>query len=288
MAPLIAGFWTLAGDVSPFSASRVCAWSLEARIEAASAAGFRGIGFAHDDLMHHLRPTGAQALGRRLTNAGLDLVELELIVDWHATGPRRAASDVVRRNLLDVAAALGARHVKVVGDRDRAADWPLAELVDRFARLCDEARDAGTLVALEFQPWSAVHDLATAMPIVAGAAHPHGGLMVDAWHVDRGGIPLSDIAALPAGAVVAVELCDARREVVGTLWEDTSHRRMLCGEGELPLEGLLGALREHGYAGPFSVEIISQAHRALPLGEQARRAYRTTAEVLLRFTEVGI
>lgn len=277
---LIAGFWTLSGATGPFSASRVCALSFEERIRAAAEAGYDGIGFAHEDLLHWLGVLGRERFTRCLSDHGMRFLELELIVDWFADGERRTASDRVRADLLAVAAEAGARHIKVVGDRSRDAVWPVERLVQEFSRLCDQAATAGSRVALEFQPWSAVHDLATALPIVLGAAHPHGGLMLDIWHVDRGGVAYEELARLPAGSIAAVELSDAKKAVVGTLWEDTSERRMLCGEGELDVGSFVASVLAAGYDGPFSVEMISAEQRALPLAEQARRTYATSRRVL--------
>ncbi len=278
---LIAGFWTLSGATGPFSPSRVCAHSLRDRIRAAADAGYAGIGFAHEDLMHWLPALGPRGLAACLREHGLRFLELELIVDWFADGERRAASDRVRADLLAVAAEAGARHIKVVGDRNREAHWPMDKLVEDFAALCENARTAGARIALEFQPWSAIHDLATALPVILGAGHPHGGLMLDLWHVDRGGVPFDAIAALPPGCVVAVELSDARRQVVGSLWEDTSERRLLCGEGELDVQGFIDSVRATGFDGPFSVEMISREHRARTLPEQAGRAFETSRAALI-------
>lgn len=280
-AALIAGFWTLSGSTGPLSPSRVCPHPLTARIRAAAEAGFAGIGFAHEDLMHWLPELGPGGLAKCLRDHGLRFVELELILDWFAQGERRAASDRVRADLLAVAAEVGARHIKVVGDRSREAHWPLDALVADFAGLCDQAQAAGARIALEFQPWSAIHDLATALPVVLGAGHSHGGLMLDIWHVDRGGVPFDALAALPLGSIVAVELSDARKEVIGSLWEDTSERRQLCGQGELEVGRFIDCVRAAGFDGPFSVELISREHRARTLAEQARLAFETSHAALL-------
>jgi sugar phosphate isomerase/epimerase len=69
-----------------------------------------------------------------------------------------------------------------------------------------------------------------------------------------------------------VELNDADPEVVGTLFEDTVHRRRYCGEGSFDLTGIITALRTAGWAGPWGVEILSVEHRALPVRQALSRA----------------
>ena len=53
--------------------------------------------------------------------------------------------------------------------------------------------------------------------------------------------------------------------------------RRLCGEGQFDLSGFVAALGQAGYDGPFGVEILSDALRALPLDEAARRSFDTAA-----------
>ena len=50
------------------------------------------------------------------------------------------------------------------------------------------------------------------------------------------------------------------------------HRRRYCGEGAFDLPGMIAALRTAGWNGPWGVEILSDEHRALPVGEALHRA----------------
>ena len=75
-----------------------------------------------------------------------------------------------------------------------------------------------------------------------------------------------------------IELCDARSEVVGTLFEDTRDRRTLVGQGDQDVIGFIRAIREIGYTGPWGVEILSSEHRRLPLMEALKAAHDTTLQ----------
>jgi sugar phosphate isomerase/epimerase len=92
----------------------------------------------------------------------------------------------------------------------------------------------------------------------------------------RGGIDYSEVAKIPQQFIKAVELDDADRDVVGTLWDDTNFHRRLCGEGALDIPAFLKAIDETGYRGPYAVEIISREHRRLSLEEEAKRSFETT------------
>jgi len=59
----------------------------------------------------------------------------------------------------------------------------------------------------------------------------------------------------------------------------------LCGEGAFDLPGFIAATRTAGYAGPYGVEILSDALRALPLPSAARRSAATAVAQFPDMTE---
>jgi sugar phosphate isomerase/epimerase len=79
-----------------------------------------------------------------------------------------------------------------------------------------------------------------------------------------------------------VELNAAAATVVGSLYEDTAHRRGYCGEGELDLENVVAALRAAGWTGPWGVEILSEGHRVLDARTAAARAFNSGRDLLDR------
>ena len=82
--------------------------------------------------------------------------------------------------------------------------------------------------------------------------------------------------------IIGVELNDADSQVVGTLYEDTVHRRRYCGEGVFDLTGMIKALRTAGWAGPWGVEILSVEHRSLSVREALDRAAASARSALQR------
>ena len=80
--------------------------------------------------------------------------------------------------------------------------------------------------------------------------------------------------------IIGVELNDADEHVLGTLFEDTVHRRRYCGEGAFDLPAMISALRNAGWSGPWGVEILSDEHRSLPVEAALRRAAASARSVL--------
>lgn len=279
---LVATYWTIAGDVLPLStpAQEASPIDFRTRVEAAQRAGFRGIGLMHSDLMNVRRSYDFATMRAILADHGMVHVEVEFLVGWLEDDP---ATKVVLDELCEAATALGARHLKAGPDMQAKA-WPLDYMIERFAGLCERARQAGTAVALEIMPWTNLRTIDEGLAVVAGANAANGGLLLDIWHLARGGVPYGDIAKVPLRYLRHVELDDADAEVVGTLLEDTLDRRRLCGDGALDVPAFIRAVQAIGYDGPWGVEIISVEHRRRTLDEAARVAVDST---LAQFARAG-
>ena len=277
---LIASYWTIAGDVYPLGQNEISPFPFEKRVEVAARAGYRGLGLLHADLMAVANRLGLKEMRRILDASGMQHVELEFLSDWYVQGPVRAESDTVRKDLLEAAEALSARCIKIapgLGEPsldDVALDMP--RMIESFAALAREAAKYGTSIALEIMPFSNIRTVSAALELVSADPQPNGGLYLDIWHMARGGIDYSEVAKIPQQWIKAVELDDADRDMVGTLWDDTRFHRRLCGDGALDIPAFLKAIDETGYQGPYAVEIISREHRRLPLEEEAKRSFETT------------
>ncbi len=278
---LVATCWTSAGDVLPASGDERSPFGLAERVSAVAAGGWAGLGLLHADL-DGLGASGLADLAAQVRGAGLRHVEVELLDSWwehdDAWRPRWEL-------LLAAASALGTAFVKATPPpAGHLSATDPAALVDVLRRLAEEAAAAGTRLALEPLPWTAVASIPAGADLARAVDHPAFGLVVDAWHVFRAGTPLDELAAslAPGGrsVVLGVELDDAEAVPVGTLFEDTRDRRRYPGEGSFDLVGLVRVLRGAGFDGPWGVEALSDAHRALPLVEALDRARDAALGVL--------
>ncbi|UOR01334.1 sugar phosphate isomerase/epimerase [Leucobacter allii] len=258
--------WTSAGDATPQSPDERSPIPVRTRIEAVAAHGWQGFGLVADDLAEFLRSGTHADLAALLQDHGITHLELEFLGDWWSDGERRRRSDRVRRELLGAAEALGARTVKIAPAVGGESVDP-GRFAEEFDRLASEAGEHGTRVALETLPFSSnAPTLEDGIALVTEVGNPAGGLCVDVWHVHRGGTDYSIIRdRLPAEYLFVVELDDAAAAPVGTLWEDTVHRRLLPGRGAFDVPEFINAIRATGYDGIWGVEMISEHHRSLPL-----------------------
>jgi len=220
---------------------------------------------------------------RRCADAGVAVHAVEAIV----IRPGGGLSGCER--VIETAAALGARYLNVICD-----DPDTERFSDLFAALVPQAWDAGVRPVIEFTAWRPVRRLADAVSIAQRSGG--GRILLDSLHIQRCGVTLAELSQVPPALLSYLQLCDAPlRQPHGLLVpagaapggqperDDTAvaearAMRLLPGEGELPLTGLLDLLP----AGMIvSVEAPSAAARSAAspaeYAARARRAVRRLA-----------
>jgi 4-hydroxyphenylpyruvate dioxygenase len=182
---------------------------------------------------------------------------------------------------LELCRGLGVKTLVVAGD----LVGPLSEQdIDR-ARISlrqagVQAEQFGVRIALEFQAAATLaNNLQTAASLVSEADCPNLGLCLDAFHYYTGPSKLEDLADLPAGSLLHVQLCD----LVGRPRELAADAdRVLPGDGDFRLEALLRAVRATGYQGYVSVELMNPIVWQVPARQFGELAWRAVGELLAR------
>jgi sugar phosphate isomerase/epimerase len=282
-ADLLGLYWTVSGPVEVHVGREWSLFDLADRCEHASRAGFKGIGLWHADLEKVLETRSLSEVKQLLDDNGLEYLELEFLMDWFLDlgDERRDASDTVRAQLFEAAAALDAHHVKV--GNIPGTQCELSQLTERYGELCaDAAEKHDSRVVYEFMPFDVnVHDLDSALAVVEGVDAPNGGLAIDTWHMAKLGIEPDELRRIQPRHLGWVELSDGRYENMPDLIDETVNHRRLPGEGEFPIRDYVAACREVGYDGPWGVEVLSEELRNLPIDQIFDRAYETSMSQLV-------
>lgn len=154
--------------------------------------------------------------------------------------------------LYEIGAKLSAKAILVAGD-----DSDESRLTDNYAKLCEVIQPYGMTADLEFMPWTAVPNAASALRIVKNAGSPpSAGILIDALHFGRSETKLEDIRSIPPTLLHYSQICDAQ---AGTHFtnEEMIHTarcaRELPGDGTIDLQGLVSTLPSDL---PISVEIV--------------------------------
>ncbi len=177
---------------------------------------------------------------------------------------------------LDLCQSIGVQTIVVAGDIPPPLDEQVVDRVRMSLGLAaDRAAEHDMRVAFEFQSNAALaNNLQTAAALVAECARPTLGLCLDAFHWYVGPSKTEDLAYLSSENLFHVQLSDLAG-VVRELAVDGD--RVLPGDGDLPLDAIVESLRQIGYAGVVSVELMNPQIWQIPalqFGEIAMTALR--------------
>jgi len=227
---LLAAYWTLAGDVFPAAPTEVSPYPLQDRAAAAAKVGYTGMGLVHQDLVFYAKKIGYSGIRRILDDNGIKHVEVEFLNDWYLD-PHPGSQGIGQGSRRTDGERCGTEGAQLQDFPSPLRRQPAGRPADarRILAAVRASARGRTNVLMEMMPFTNVKTIDTAMAIIAGANEPNGGILLDIWHVARGGMDYSEIAKIPAQFLKGVELDDADSNVVGTLFEDTRFRRRLCG-----------------------------------------------------------
>ncbi|AYC35058.1 sugar phosphate isomerase/epimerase [Pseudomonas cavernae] len=180
----------------------------------------------------------------RLRDTGIQVLDIEIL----RLKPETRVADF--EAILAVGAEFGASELLIAGN-----DPDEARLTANFAALCDLASGYGIYPHLEFMPWTDARDLTQAVRIVETAGRTNGGVLVDAFHFNRSGSSLDDLAKLAPARLRYAQLCDVagpRPDDMNEILRQARNERRFPGDGDCDLRGLLRCLPANI---PLSLEI---------------------------------
>jgi sugar phosphate isomerase/epimerase len=247
---------------SPFIDNRPV--DLAAQVRAAAAAGFEGFSIDVWSLRRHLAQGGTvDELANAIADHGLRCMELQAM----------SVTDDARATLAEADEFAGLIEVLrpdflMTGFPGEPTEQAVANYRAAVARL-----PQGPRVGLEFLPNLAIRDINAARAVLRRAELPDAGVVVDAWHFFHGPSQWADLEALPLSEVAFVQFCDHPALESDDLAYEMLQRRALPGQGQLDLARFVAAFDDKGYDGMVSVEIMSEALRALSYEEFARQAH---------------
>lgn len=249
------------------------------RVWAAAAAGFDAIGlFVRKWREVREDPAHVERLRAALDETGLCIGGMEVVPGWSLDGSLSEEAAAFESAAWDLAETFDVRTMQAIG---RGIGTP-AESAAGFAALCDRAADHGVRIALEFVPSMTDIETATqALEVVERADRPNAGFCVDSWHITRSTNDPDDILRLPGERIYSIQLNDGPiRPDVDDYYTDTLANRVPPGDGEFPLDRIIGNLDAVGAACPIGLEVCSTELWAMPCEDAARTVHDAIRTVL--------
>jgi len=226
------------------------------KIEIARRAGYSAIELWHDDIDTHLAQGGSlRDIRLAVEDQGLTVPTTISVKGWfETTGAEQARHMEVVQRRLGQAAAVGAIHV-IAGPPAGKVDHDLG--ARNYRELVELGLRFGVKPAMEFLGFvDDINTLEAALEVVTRAGHPAGSLVLDPFHIFRGGGSPESIAQLSASQIAIVHFNDAPAHPPRAQQHD--HDRVYPGDGHLDLRRQLALLREIGYRQWLSLELFRQ------------------------------
>ena len=236
----------------------------EEEIDIAAKAGYQGIEPWMMRVQQFVEQGGKLAdVKKRISDHGLTAEGIVTFFPWAVDDEdKRAAGIEQMKREMDLALQIGITTVAATASgitNERVDDLRL--LGDRYRTILEIGGQIGVRPILEI--WGAVrsiNSLSDAVAIAAWSGHPKAGLLLDVFHMYRGGSPFEGLSLLNGRSIAMFHVndypADPPRERTG------DQHRIYCGDGIAPLPMIFKTLRDIGYEGGLSFEVFNPTYRA--------------------------
>ena len=239
------------------------------QIAAAGRAGFAGFGPDGFSIDRFCREGGrVEVIRDAIGRAGMRTLELPTL----GLSNDRDQNAAETKRLAEIATVLSPEFVQL--NVESAVD---EALLDDFRRAGDAFMKTGTRLAIEYLPWlPEVRDLKSTRDLLARASVEGAGVLVDTWHFTLSEDTWSELESLPLDEIAYIQFDDHPKLVSDDLIEETISRRVLPGDGVFELDRFCRVIREKGYTGFVSCEVLSAEMREMDLDAFAQQVFETS------------
>ena len=254
------------------------------QIEVCSAAGFDGIELWISDIQKYLDHGGSLAdLARKLKDNRLILENVIGFAPWAADDDRqRKEGQLQMQHEMEMTAQLGGKYIAapIMGikriERERLDEYAL-----RYRHILEIGQSTGVIPLLEIWGSGTLYNLADAVHIVLGTAHPDANLLLDFYHLYRGGnsfesLQLLNLARLPLFHINDYPASPSREQL-------TDSDRVYPGDGICPFPSILPYLFQAGFCGAFSIELFNESYCRQPVEQMLVETLEKTRKCLTRY-----
>lgn len=204
-----------------------------------------------------------------LADTGIRLLDIELARIYDGVNPKKYLP------AMEVAAELGGCHVL-------SSVWTPERnfAIERFAELCELAKQFGLTVDLEFMAFADVKNLREALDFLKAVGQENCGILIDTLHFHCSRVALEELDEVPSELIHFAHLCDGPIDIPLTregLIHTAREERLYAGEGAIDLAAIVNRLPEV----PYSIELPHLARvKEYGYAEHAWRCLKTAKDYL--------
>jgi len=234
---------------------------VDRQIEVCGAAGFDGIELWIPDIQAYQNNGGNLSdLAAKLKDNRLVLENIIGFAQWSADDPSKRDEGVRQmQREMEITATLGGKYIAapVMGisqfDRNR-----LDEYAERFLRIIEAGKASGVTPLLEIWGPGTLSKLADATYIAIATGHPDANLLLDFYHLYRGGNSFDSLSQINFAHIPVFHMNDYPASPPREQLKDSD--RVYPGDGICPFDKLIPLLYKGGFRGGFSVELFNEGY----------------------------
>jgi len=234
---------------------------VDVQIDMVAEAGFDGIELWMSDVSKFLDNGGkTENLKDRLLSNSLILENIIGFSKWCSDDANERKKAIIQlREEMMITAALGgsfiAAPVQGIDALDRTKFDAYAERYNTILELGDET---GVTPIIELWGMGALNKVADCAQIVIATGHPKATMLLDFYHVYRGGNDWDTIDILNGNKLPVIHINDYPSNPSYEKLKDSD--RVLPGEGACPFDEVIPKLYKAGFRGGFSVELFNKGY----------------------------
>lgn len=254
----------------------------DVQIDMVAEAGFDGIELWMRDIKKYLDNGGtAEQLKNKLQANELKLENIIGFSKWCSDDPieRKKAFDQLREEMIIISAMGGnfiAAPVQGITSLDRTKYDAYAE---RYTKILELGDETGVTPIIELWGMGALNKIADCAQIVIATGHPKATMLLDFYHVYRGGNDWDTIDILNGKRLPVIHMNDYPSAPSYDKLKDSD--RVLPGEGVCPYDVVIPKLYYAGFRGGFSVELFNKGYwETMDAKTLLRNCYEKTYDVV--------
>lgn len=231
------------------------------QIELIADAGFDGVELWVRDIEAYLKKGGSlESLAQRLKSSKLTLENMIGFAQWISDDDTIRKQAVVQlQKEMEITEHLGGKYIAapVIGI-DNFDKKRIPEYTDRYRAILDLGDQTGVVPVLELWGAGVLNQLSDCASIVIATGHPHATMLLDFYHLYRGGNTWGTLDCLNAARLPVFHINDYPQ--VPDRQQLTDSDRVFPGDGICPFNHLIPMLYHAGFRGGFSVELFNKEY----------------------------
>jgi len=236
--------------------------SLQQEVELAAKAGYDGIEPWIRNIQRHVEAGGSLAdLKKRIAELGLKVESAIGFPRWadEDDAVRAKGLEDLQRDM-ELIARLGGTHIAAPpAGINRTAGIDLRKIAERYRAALELGRKTGVVPQLEI--WGSAKTLGTvaeAAFVAIAADRPDACLLLDAYHMYKGGSDFNGLKLLNGAAMHCFHINDYPADPPRETISDAD--RVYPGDGVAPMDSIIRDLYATGFRGALSLELFNREY----------------------------